>query len=117
MYDKQVDYGFKKEVIKHIKRSGRYDKRLDILEKEIDSKLQDFNNVRFRTLKKWDVQLELLYGLMWVRNMNTADLADELECSTRTVERYIFEGAFVPDEVKRKISNIFEVPISIIFYV
>ena len=112
MNNKKLDYLFKKEVIDYIKNTGRHSKNIDILDTEISIKL---NNVTFRKLKEWSVELEILYGLMWVRNINTASLAETLGCTTRTVQRYIFEGYFVPEEVKIKISKIFELPVEVLF--
>lgn len=115
MYDKQLDFLFKKQVLNYI--NGQKDNaQIDLLQKEVNKKLGDVNGVGFRSLRRWTVQLEILYGIMWVRNITVNDLAEQVGCTGRTIERYIFEGCTVPEERKEKIAEVLKINKNVLFY-
>jgi hypothetical protein len=112
MNHKEIDYLFKKHMLNSIYKNDE----TKLLEKEIDRKINYYHNTSFRQLRRWNVQLEILYGLMWVKNITITDLAEEIECSNRTLQRYIFEGYRVPEERKEAISEVLKTPKNILFF-
>lgn len=69
---------------------------------------------RFRSTKSWKPQYEILYGLMIISKIGTAQLGELVGRCQRTVERWIYEGHNIPQEIQDKLEYIFGYPKAIL---
>jgi len=70
---------------------------------------------RFRTPKIWSIENRVLYGVMLADNITLLELSREIKVSTRTIQRWVFEGHIPNEQNKEKVCNFFHLPESVLF--
>lgn len=60
--------------------------------KKLKNKVKGGSKNNFRSLKKWNVENKILYGIMYSHNLPVSDLAEIIGVSPRSVQAWLFEG-------------------------
>ncbi|MFW6027103.1 MAG: hypothetical protein ACOCRX_12275 [Candidatus Woesearchaeota archaeon] len=84
--------------------------------KKLKNKIKGGSKKNFRSLKKWNVENKILYGIMYSHNLPVSDLAEIIGVSPRSVQAWLFEGRMPKEKSRKKICELFDYPEDIIFY-
>lgn len=68
-----------------------------------------------RRPRKWDIQNRVLYGIMLAEDIKVAELAEELDISTRSVQRWIYEGCKPNFENAEQLAQVLNIPSRLLF--
>ncbi|MBM7556847.1 helix-turn-helix domain-containing protein [Halanaerobacter jeridensis] len=71
---------------------------------------EDYSVRRFRTPQKWDVKNRLMFGLMLVEDTKVSELAEMIGVTSRSIERWVFEGAKPSIKNQEKLAEALKVP-------
>ena len=81
---------------------------------ELSKKLK--GQYKFSAADKYKAQNQVLLGILWVKDIPISELADRIDRSSRTVQRYVYEAILPPRNVQRRIASILEIPREILFW-
>lgn len=91
--------------------TSKHDKRIVLRAFELGKGVKDTNRTaspRYCTPKKWTIRNKTLYGLLMAFDIKLSELAKKLNVSERTVQRWVYEGAYPRNKIHReKLKEIF----------
>lgn len=70
---------------------------------------------RFKSPTKWEIKNVLLMGLLFSYDIKISELADAIDVTERTVQRWIYEGLKPNLENQKKVSDILKINKNILF--
>lgn len=73
-------------------------------------------NKRFvRNTRKWDIENRILYGILLAEDIKISKLAEVVNVSTRTVQRWVYEGMKPNKENTRNVCELLNISEHILF--
>lgn len=81
-----------------------------------ENKVKGGSKKSFRRLSTWNIENRIMYGIMYSKDIKVSDLAERVGVTSRTVQRWLFEGSVPNEENQIKCVEILGYPKEILFY-
>lgn len=81
-----------------------------------ECKIKGGQSSKFKRPTIWDIKNEILYGILYSRDMPLSDVAKAIDVSLRSVEAWCFEGRIPTKENIKAITEFLGYPKEILFY-
>ena len=102
--------GLEEEEVKSKAEEMGLNVKYDDFKKEHGITKEDYSVRRFRTPQKWDVKNRLMFGFMLVEDIKVSELAEMVGVTSRSIERWVFEGAKPSSKNQEKLAEALKVP-------
>lgn len=114
-----------KQMAKKLKRTAQairsqcWVKDIDVKNKEKPPEWanpENRKNRKFvRNTRKWDIGNRILYGILLAEDIKLSKLAEEMDVSTRTVQRWVYEGLNPNEKNTKELCQLLNISEHILF--
>ena len=107
--------GKEEEEIKEKSKEMDMEVYYDDFKKEHNITKEDYSVKRWRKRKIWDVANRYLFGLIVAEELYPSDIAEIIDVTTRSVERWVFEGCMPSKKNQKALANYFQAKREVLF--